>query len=97
MKLHFSVFIFSLLTFLFSACSSETSVDGEVDQGKSDEHYLLGLEFAQYSLYQNALDELDIAIKYNPGDWKAYNKKGLIYFGIKEYAFQMGKLYLSNG
>jgi tetratricopeptide (TPR) repeat protein len=82
---------FFLSAFLFlaiwiSACSSDTTVEGKVDPEKSNEHYLLGIEFAQYSLFQNSLDEFDLAIKYNPDDWKPYNKKGLIYFGIKDYS-----------
>ena len=70
---------------MVSACSSGASVEGKVDSEKSNEHYLLGIEFAQYSLFQNSLDEFDLAIKYNPDDWKSYNKKGLIYFGVKNY------------
>ena len=69
---------------LFLACSSPSIEPGQ-NEAKSAEHYLLGIEFAQYSLYQNSLDEFDLAIKYDPGNWKAYNKKGLIYFGIKNY------------
>jgi superkiller protein 3 len=82
-----SFFRFALffLILLVSACSSESSVDSKVDPEKSNEHYLLGIEFAQYSLFQNSLDEFDLAIKYNPDDWKSYNKKGLIYFGLKDY------------
>ncbi len=74
------------MALLVSACSSGSSVEGKVDPEKSNEHYLLGIEFAQYSLFQNSLDEFDLAIKYNPGDWKPYNKKGLIYFGTKNYS-----------
>ncbi len=81
----FLLFPFLFLATLISACSSGSSVEGKVDPEKSNEHYLLGIEFAQYSLFQNSLDEFDIAIKYNPDDWKPYNKKGLIYFGIKNY------------
>jgi len=79
-------FIPLFLALLISACSSGASVEGKVDPEKSNEHYLLGIEFAQYSLFQNSLDEFDLAIKYNPEDWKPYNKKGLIYFGIKNYS-----------
>ena len=77
MKRHFSFFLFPVLfvLLLISACSSGSSVEGKVDSGKSNEHYLLGIEFAQYSLFQNSLDEFDLAIKYNPDDWKPYNKK----------------------
>jgi tetratricopeptide (TPR) repeat protein len=82
-SLFLSLFLF--LAFLISACSSDVSVEGKVDPEKSNEHYLLGIEFAQYSLFQNSLDEFDLAIKYDPDDWKAYNKKGLIYFGVKDY------------
>ncbi len=87
MKRHFSSFLFPFLfiLLLISACSSGASVEGKVDSAKSKEHYLLGIEFAQYSLFQNSLDEFDLAIKYDPSDWKPYNKKGLIFFGIKNY------------
>ncbi len=82
----FSFFPLLFLAFLVSACSSDTSVEGKVDPEKSKEHYMLGIEFAQYSLFQNSLDEFDLAIKYDPEDWKPYNKKGLIYFGTKNYS-----------
>jgi tetratricopeptide (TPR) repeat protein len=87
LKMISSFFRFALLflALLVSSCSSGASVEGKVDPEKSNEHYLLGIEFAQYSLFQNSLDEFDLAIKYNPDDWKSYNKKGLIYFGIKNY------------
>ena len=78
-------FVILFLVLLVSSCSSGASVEGKLDPKKSNEHYLLGIEFAQYSLFQNSLDEFDLAIKYNPDDWKSYNKKGLIYFGIKNY------------
>lgn len=66
---------------LFSCINSEV----ELDVGDSDSHYHLGIEFAQYSLFQNAIDEFDLALKYNPDNVKAYNKKGLVLFGIGEY------------
>jgi tetratricopeptide (TPR) repeat protein len=88
LKMTRSFFLSALLflVLLVSACSSDVSVEGKVDLEKSNEHYLLGIEFAQYSLYQNSLDEFDLAIKYNPDDWKPYNKKGLIFFGTKSYS-----------
>jgi protein O-GlcNAc transferase len=84
-QLSFFLFPFLFVLLLVSACSSGSSVEGKVDSAKSNEHYLLGIEFAQYSLFQNSLDEFDLAIKYNPDDWKPYNKKGLIFFGIRNY------------
>jgi|TARA_B110000438_G_C15783236_1_gene637228 tetratricopeptide (TPR) repeat protein len=87
MKRAFNFLLYSvfLLSVLVSACKSGGSEGSKIDPKKSNEHYLLAIEFAQYSLFQNSLDEFDLAIKYNPSDWKPYNKKGLIYFGTKNY------------
>ena len=76
-------FFYSLIlsTFLFACTSRETPVDPV----QSDAHYRLGVEFAQYSMFKNSLEEFDLAIKYNPENEKAYRKKGVILFGMKEY------------
>ena len=72
--------VFTLLA-LFSCVSEET----KVDPAQSKIHYDLALELAQYSLYQNALEEFDLAITFDPGNINAYRKKGLVEFGLKQY------------
>ena len=54
-------------------------------RAQSQVHYDLGIELAQYSLYQNSLEEFALALKFDPGNVKAYRKKGLIHFGLKQY------------
>ena len=71
-----------LVLFLSFACSKE---EAQVNTSESEAHYRLGIEFAQYSLFENSIDEFDLALKYDPSNIKAYNKKGLVLFGIKEY------------
>ena len=66
---------FSIIVFL-SGCASQ---EPEVDSAQSQVHYDLGIELAQYSLYQNSLKEFALAIKFDPDNVKAYRKKGLIY------------------
>ena len=58
---------------IISAC---TSNDVKIDVKESESHYSLGLEFAQLNLYKNALEEFDLAIKFNPENSKIYRKKG---------------------
>ena len=71
----------SLLPLLFSsllfACSSQ---DTKIDAKQSQSHYKLALEFAQLSLFKNALEEFDLAIKFNPENPKIYRKKGVLLF-----------------
>ena len=76
-----SIFL-TIFLFLVSCGTKET----EKNLGESDAHYRLGIEFAQYSLYKNSIDEFDLALKYDPSNIKVYNKKGLVYFGIKQYS-----------
>ncbi len=66
---------------LFS-CSSEKK---KVDPAQSTIHYNLALELAQYSLYENSLEEFDLAIKFDPGNIMAYRKKGVVLYGLKQY------------
>ena len=77
-RLFFSVLLSSLLF----ACTSQ---DIKIDVKQSQSHYQLGLEFAQLSLFKNALEEFDLAIKFNPEDAKIYRKKGILLFGMKKY------------
>ena len=77
-RLLFSVF----LTALLSACTSQ---EVKIDTKQSQSHYKLGLELAQLNLYKNALEEFDLAIKFNPEDAKIYRKKGILLFGMKNY------------
>jgi len=79
MKYFVSLF-FTLL--ILSACTSQET---KVDSAQSKVHYDLALELAQYSLYQNSLEEFELAIKFDPGNVKAYRKKGLVHFGLKQY------------
>ncbi|MBT7935939.1 MAG: hypothetical protein HN722_07050, partial [Nitrospina sp.] len=75
-------FFFALLSSLLFACTSQ---DVKIDAKQSQAHYKLGLEFAQLSLFKNALEEFDLAIKFNPEDAKVYRKKGILLFGMKKY------------
>ena len=77
---YFLPLIFALLT--LSSCGSEKT---KIDPAQSKTHYDLALELAQYSLYQNSLEEFDLAIKFDPGNINAYRKKGLVLFGLKQY------------
>lgn len=70
-----------LSSFLFS-CSSQ---DVKIDSNQSQSHYKVALELAQLKLFKNALEEFDLAIKFNPEDPKIYRKKGIILFGMKKY------------
>ena len=72
-----------LVSVLFLSCSSE---EVKLDLVESEAHYRLGIEFAQYALFKSSLEEFDLALKYNPNNIKAYNKKGLVYFGTRDYA-----------
>ena len=77
-RLFFSVLLSSLLF----ACTSQ---DIKIDAKQSQSHYKLGLELAQLNLFKNALEEFDLAIKFNPEDAKIYRKKGVLLFGVKNY------------
>ena len=57
------IIFFVVIASLISACASN---DIDVDVKESESHYQMGLEFAQLSLPKNALDEFDLAIKFNP-------------------------------
>ncbi|SVA94900.1 uncharacterized protein METZ01_LOCUS147754, partial [marine metagenome] len=72
--------IFTLL--ILSSCSSD---DTKVDSVQSMTHYNLALELAQYHLYENSLEEFDLAIKFDPSNINAYRKKGIVQFGLKKY------------
>ena len=76
-------FLLFLLSVLLFACSSQ---DTKIDVKQSQSHYKLALEFAQLSLFKNALEEFDLAIKFNPENPKIYRKKGILLFGMKKYA-----------
>ena len=76
------LFFSVILSSLFFACTSQ---DVKIDAKQSQSHYKLGLEFAQLSLFKNALEEFDLAIKFNPEDAKIYRKKGVLLFGMKNY------------
>ena len=80
-----SLKVFLSLVFTLLALSSCVSEDTKVDPAQSKIHYDLALELAQYSLYQNALEEFDLAIKFDSGNINAYRKKGLVEFGLKQY------------
>ena len=58
-----NLLFFALITSFFTACNSK---DVKIDLKKSESHYQLGLEFAQLSLFKNALEEFNLAIKFNP-------------------------------
>ena len=73
------VIFITLLLICFACNSSEIRVDTE----KSNAHYQLGIEFAQYKLMNNAIEEFNLAIKYNPESSKAHSKLGLIYFQLQ--------------
>jgi tetratricopeptide (TPR) repeat protein len=74
--------ILVLLFFILFACTSQ---DTKIDTQQSQSHYKLAIEFAQMNLLKNALEEFDLAIKFNPRDAKIYRKKGIILFGLKKY------------
>jgi hypothetical protein len=61
-----------LLSSLLFACSSQ---DTKIDEKQSQSHYKLALEFAQLSLFKNALEEFDLALKFNPETRKFIAKK----------------------
>jgi len=71
-----------LFILILSACISQET---KVNSHQSNIHYNLALELAQNALYQNSLDEFAIAISLDPGNINAYRKKGLIYFGLRQY------------
>ena len=73
---------FLLTVVILFACTTQ---EPEVNPAQSKVHYDLGIELAQYSLYQNSLEEFALAIKLDPSNVKAYRKKGLVYFGLKQY------------
>ena len=77
---YFLPLIFALLT--LSSCGLDETKN---NPAQSKIHYDLALELAQYSLYQNALEEFDLAIKFDPGNINAYRKKGVVLFGLKQY------------
>ena len=71
-----------LVILILSACISKET---KVNTHQSNIHYHLAIELAQNSLYQNSLDEFEKAISLDPGNIKAYRKKGLVYFGLRQY------------
>ena len=75
-------FLLFLLSVLLFACSSQ---DTKIDVKQSQSHYKLALKFAQLSLFKNALEEFDLALKFNPQNPKIYRKKGVLLFGMKRY------------
>ena len=77
-----NIIFFALIFSILSAC---TSNDIKVDVKESESHYQLGLEFAQLSLFKNALEEFDLAIKFNPVNSDIYRKKGLVLFGMNRH------------
>ena len=77
-----NIIFLALITSLIFACSSN---DIDVNNKKSESHYQLGLEFAQLSLFKNAIDEFDLAIKFNPNNPNIYSKKGLVLFAMSLY------------
>ena len=77
---YFLPLLFTLMT--LASCTSENTT---IDPTQSKVHYDLALELAQYSLYQNSLEEFDLAIKFDPSNINAYRKKGLVQFGLKQY------------
>ena len=76
-----SLLLVLISSFLF-ACSSQ---DTKIDAKQSQSHYKLALELAQLNLFKNALEEFDLAIKFNPEDANIYRKKGILLFGMKKY------------
>ena len=74
-----------LLVFILivSACTSNDV--NKVDVRESKVHFNLGIEFAQLNLFKNALEEFDLAIKFNPKNPEVYRKKGLVLFAMKRY------------
>ena len=76
-----SIFLVLFSFFLFS-CTSE---DVKIDTKQSQLHYKLALELAQMNLFKNALEEFDLAIKFNPKDANIYRKKGVVLFRINRF------------
>jgi tetratricopeptide (TPR) repeat protein len=77
------LFCKSLIFLLFlTACTQEES---SLDPVQAEEHYQRGIQFAQKSLLQNAVEEFNLAIQLNPEHFNAYRKKGLVLFGLKKY------------
>ena len=77
-----NIIFLPLIFLLIFAC---TSNDTKIDVKESESHYQLGLEFAQLSLFKNALEEFDLAIKFNPVNSDIYRKKGLVLFGMNRH------------
>jgi len=71
-----------LFILILSACISQET---KVNSHQSSIHYNLALELAKNALYQNSLDEFEKAISLDPGNILAYRKKGLVYFGLRQY------------
>ena len=71
--------LFFVVIALFLGCSKqETKVDVE----ESNAHYQLGIEFAQYRLLNNAVEEFLLAIRYNPDTHKSISNLGILSFDI---------------
>jgi len=51
-----------------------------------DAHYNLGIAYAMKGLYAEAMNEMNLAIKYNANDYAAYRDLGLLYFKYKKDA-----------
>ena len=73
---------FLLTIVVLFACNTQET---EVNPVQSKVHYDLGIELASLFLYQNSLKEFELAIKFDPNNVKAYRKKGLVHFGLKQY------------
>ena len=75
-------FFLVLFSFFLFSCTSE---DVKIDTKQSQSHYKLALELAQMNLFKNALEEFDLAIKFNPKDANIYRKKGVVLFRINKF------------
>ena len=65
--------IFLVFISIIFACTSNDVNKADLKESKS--HFYLALEFAQLNLFENALEEFDLAIKFNPKNPELYRKK----------------------
>ena len=80
-----------LLTFVLSlgvACSSEPSADYQPDADaiiKARTHVDEGVQYFAVGQYERALKSYGKAIRLNPKNASAYNKRGVTYLSLRQY------------
>ena len=70
-------YIFLAGVFIYSWIDMDLAVNN--NKSKSDRALYKGEEIVDKGIYKEAISNFDEAIKYNPGNYMAYYKKGLLY------------------